>query len=110
MAEKLFYKIGEVADILSITPSQLRYWEQEFSFLKPKKNDNGTRYYSQKNIVQAQLVFHLLKEKGMTIAGAREYLERRKNDQSLEKLEVISTLKKTKTLLTEISQLLDSVK
>ncbi|PKP32613.1 MAG: MerR family transcriptional regulator [Bacteroidetes bacterium HGW-Bacteroidetes-16] len=110
MAEKLFYKIGEVADILSITPSQLRYWEQEFSFLKPKKNDKGTRYYSQKNIVQAQLVFHLLKEKGMTIAGAREYLERRKNDQSLEKLEVISTLIKTKTLLTEISQLLDSVK
>ena len=110
MAEKLFYKIGEVADILNITPSQLRYWEQEFSFLKPKKNDKGTRYYSQKNIVQAQLVFHLLKEKGMTIAGAREYLERRKNDQSLEKLEVISTLKKTKTLLTEISQLLDSVK
>ena len=110
MAEKLFYKIGEVADILNITPSQLRYWEQEFNFLKPKKNDKGTRYYSQKNIVQAQLVFHLLKEKGMTIAGVREYLERRKNDQSLEKLEVISTLKKTKTLLTEISQFLDSVK
>ncbi|PIQ30796.1 MAG: transcriptional regulator [Bacteroidetes bacterium CG18_big_fil_WC_8_21_14_2_50_41_14] len=110
MAEKLFYKIGEVADILSVTPSQLRYWEQEFSFLKPKKNDKGTRYYSQKNIDQAQLVLHLLKEKGMTIAGAREYLERRKNDQSLEKLEVISTLKKTKTLLTEIIQLFDSVK
>lgn len=108
MAEKLFHKIGDVAEMLNVTPSQLRYWEQEFNFLKPKKNAKGTRYYSQKDIVHVQLIFHLLKEKGMTVVGAREYLERRKNDRSLEKLEVITTLKKARTFLAEVSQLLGS--
>ncbi|MFA5418902.1 MAG: MerR family transcriptional regulator [Bacteroidales bacterium] len=110
MTEKLFFKIGDIAEMLKVTPSQLRYWEQEFNFLKPRKNNKGTRYYSQKNLVQAQLIYHLLKEKGMTIAGAKDYLERKKRDQTLEKLEVIATLKKTKSFLSEIRHLLDSEK
>jgi len=110
MSEKLYYKIGEVSQMLDVTPSQLRYWEQEFSFLRPKKNDKGTRYYNQKDFSHAQLIFHLLKEKGMTINGAKEYLDRKKSEGSLEKLEVISTLKKTKQLLEEVQQLIASRK
>jgi len=108
MSEKLYYKIGEVSQMLGVTPSQLRYWEQEFSILRPKKNNKGTRYYSQKDFSHAQLLLHLLKEKGMTISGAKDYLERKKTEGSLEKLEVISTLKKTKQLLEEVRHLIVS--
>jgi DNA-binding transcriptional MerR regulator len=108
MSEKLFFKIGEISELLSVTPSQLRYWEQEFNFLKPRKNAKGTRYYSQKDLGHAQLIYYLLKEKGLTINGAKEYLDRKKREGSLEKLEVIATLKKTKNLLEEVKHLLNT--
>lgn len=108
MSEKLFYKIGEMANMLEVTPSQLRYWEQEFDFFRPRKNAKSTRYYSQKDLVHAQLIVHLLKEKGLTIKGAQEYLDRKKKEGSFEKLEVIGTLKKTKKLLEDVRQLLEA--
>ena len=110
MADKLYYKIGDVAQKFNVNTSLLRYWEQEFDFINPKKNNKGTRYYSQKDIDSISVIYYLIKEKGLTISGAQEYLENRKHDNSLNKLDVIATLKKTRSLLVEVREILISRK
>jgi len=80
MAEKRYYSISEVAEMIGegVNLSTLRYWEKEFPFICPKKTDKKTRYYSQENIDAIKLVYHLLKEKGLTIEGARKKLKENK--------------------------------
>ncbi len=107
MPEKLYYKIGEVANIFKVNTSLIRYWEQEFDFLKPKKSQKGTRYFNQKDIDNFEIVYHLVKEKGLTIQGAKDYLQNKKEGNTIDKLEVINTLKRTKTLLEEIRKTLE---
>ena len=102
MPEKLYYKIGEVAGLFSVNTSLIRYWEQEFNFIKPKKSKKGTRYFTRKDIDNFQIVYHLVKEKGLTIQGAKDYLHNKKENKEIGKLEVINTLKRTKSLLEEI--------
>ena len=106
MAEKIYYKIGEVAKKFNVATSLIRYWEQEFDFIKPRKTSTGRRYYTQQDLDRFALVYHLVKEKGMTIQGAKDYFEKYHGENAGEKLEVLSTLKKTKNLLLEIRQIL----
>ena len=110
MSEKLYLKIGDVAKKFNVNTSLLRYWEQEFDFVKPKKNAKGTRYYAQNEIDNLSIVHYLVKEKGMTIQGVKDYLANRKSEKSLEQLNVISTLKKTKELLTGVRDILQKRK
>jgi len=107
MAQKLYYKIGEVASRYHVNPSLIRYWEQEFDFIKPKKSAKGTRLFTQKDVDHFEIIFHLIKEKGMTIQGVKDYVARKKDDESIDKLEVINTLKRTKSMLEEVKRLLD---
>ena len=107
MTEKLYYKIGDVAQKFGVNTSLLRYWEQEFDFISPKKNAKGTRYYSQKDIDNISIVYYLVKEKGMTISGVKEYLDSKNNNGDKDQLNVISTLKKTKELLLDIRAILE---
>ena len=106
MPEKLYYKIGEVASIFKVNTSLIRYWEQEFDFLRPKKSKKGTRYFTRKDIDNFEIVHHLVKQKGLTIQGARDYLQHKKENKTIDKLEVINTLKRTKSLLEEIRKIL----
>ena len=108
MAQKIYFKIGEVANRYQVNPSLIRYWEKEFDFIKPKKSTKGTRLFTQKDVDHFEIIFHLVKEKGMTIQGVKDYVSRKKNTDSLDKLEVINTLKRTKNMLEEIKQLLGS--
>ncbi|MCF6169854.1 MAG: MerR family transcriptional regulator [Bacteroidales bacterium] len=107
MPEKLYYKIGEVAGLFKVNTSLIRYWEQEFDFIRPKKSEKGTRYYKRKDIDNFQIVYHLIKEKGLTIQGAKDYLQNKKENKEISKLEVINTLKRTKSLLEEIKKNLE---
>lgn len=107
MPEKLYYKIGEVANLFKVNTSLIRYWEQEFDFLKPKKSQKGTRYFNRKDIDNFEIIHHLVKEKGLTIQGTKDYLQNKKEDNSIGKLEVINTLKRTKSLLEEIRKNLE---
>ena len=75
LPEKRYYSIGEVAKAFKVKPSLLRFWENEFEILKPKKNKKGTRKYTPENIKHLQFVYHLVKEKGMTLAGAKKHLK-----------------------------------
>ena len=107
MPDKIYFKIGDVANKFSVNTSLIRYWEQEFDLIKPKKNDKGTRYYTKNDIDNFELIHYLIKEKGMTIKGVKDYIANKKDNKSMEKLEVIVTLKKTRELLSDIKEILD---
>ena len=72
---KLYYSIKEVADIVGVSASTLRFWEKQFSELSPKKNAGGIRQYTKEDVDLIALIQHLLKDKGLTIAAARERLK-----------------------------------
>ena len=107
-SRKLFYSIGEVADIFHVNESTLRFWEKEFpTVIKPKKNAKGTRNYTKDDIESVRLIHFLLKEKGMTLAGARKKLREEKKGMTAQH-ELTDRLKKIKSellkLQTELGQ------
>ncbi len=99
--EKLYYSIGEVAEMFQVKPSLIRFWEKEFDIIKPKKNKKGNRFFTVQDIDNFRLIFHLVKEKGLTLQGARKKLKENKDDAT-NNFEVIKTLTEIKSLLLEI--------
>ena len=71
LQDKLYYSIGEVAKAFNVNASLIRYWEQEFPIIKPKKNKKGNRYFTPEDIKNLKIIYHLVKEKGYTLDGAR---------------------------------------
>ncbi|GAB4383412.1 MAG: MerR family transcriptional regulator [Salibacteraceae bacterium] len=88
---KLYYSIGEVADILKVTPSLLRFWEKQFDTIKPQKNKKGNRIYTAHDLEQLKLIHHLVKEQGYTLEGAKQKIKHTSDMAS--KAEVIDLLK-----------------
>ena len=80
--DKMFFKIGEVADITGIKPHVLRYWESEFKWLKPAKNRSGQRIYRRRDVEIVQQIKQLLYEESYTIAGAKKKIARRLGAES----------------------------
>jgi DNA-binding transcriptional MerR regulator len=106
MGEKLYFKIGDVAARYNVNPSLIRYWEQEFEIIKPKKTARGTRLFTRKDVDNFEIIYHLVKEKGMTIQGAKSYMAKRRKQDSIDRLEVINTLKRTREMLVEVKNLM----
>ena len=79
LEDKRYYSIGEVASKFDVNPSLIRFWEQEFKILQPKKNSKGNRKFTKKDIENFNKIYFLLREKGYTIQGAKDYI---KNDKS----------------------------
>jgi DNA-binding transcriptional MerR regulator len=99
--EKLYYSIGEVAEMFNVNASLIRFWEKEFDIIKPKKNKKGNRFFTKQDIDNIQLIYHLVKEKGLTLNGAKKKIRENKDDTN-NNHEVIKTLTEIKTLLLEI--------
>ncbi|GEO06798.1 MULTISPECIES: MerR family transcriptional regulator [Adhaeribacter] len=99
--EKQYYSIGEVAAMFEVAPSLIRFWETEFEVLKPKKSKKGNRLFTPKDIENLRIVYHLVKERGFTIQGAREVLKN-KGVQTRDKYEIIQSLEKVRDFLTHI--------
>ena len=98
---KLFYSIGEVADMLGEQSSAVRYWEKEFDIIKPQKNKKGNRMFTSEDVDNLKMIHYLLKEKGMTIAGVKKKMS--ENPEDVRKNhEVIKSLKKIRSLLVKI--------
>lgn len=76
MAEKIFYSMGEVAEMFDVAPSLLRHWEAQFDVLRPKRNKKGNRLFSPRDVETLKRIYHLVKERGMTLDGARRALGR----------------------------------
>ena len=73
--QKLYFSISEVAQLLNVNESTLRFWEKEFDSIQPRKTRNGTRFYTKEDIDNVRVVYHLVKEQGMKLAGARQKLK-----------------------------------
>ncbi|MCD6202426.1 MAG: MerR family transcriptional regulator [Bacteroidales bacterium] len=99
--ERLYYSIGEVAEMFHVNTSLIRYWEKEFDIIKPKKNKKGNRLFTQKDIDNFHIIYHLVKERGMTLKGAKKKLRENK-EETVENFEVVKTLQEIRRLLLEI--------
>jgi len=107
--EKIHYSIGEVAQMFGIASSVLRYWEKEFKIIKPFKNAKGNRYFTPKDIDNIKLIYHLLKEKGLTIDGAKLYIYN-KNETEIDKTtQILSKLTQIKEELLTIKKNLKEI-
>lgn len=106
MGNKLYYNIGEVAEMFQVNASLLRFWEKEFDIISPFKNAKGTRYYTEKDIEIIRQIYYLTKECGFTIEGAREQLKNKKNTIAA-KAEAVAIMKKMKEFLLELKKELD---
>ncbi len=100
---KLYYSIGEVAKMFQVSTSLIRFWESEFDILKPKKNKKGDRFFTQKDVDNLHLIFHLVKERGFTLKGAKLKLRQNK-EETVTNFEVVQQLKKIREFLVEIRQ------
>jgi len=101
--EKLFYKIGEVADIFSVNVSLIRFWEKEFDILKPKKNKKGNRLFTKKDVDNMNVIFHLVKERGFTLEGAKQKLKENKGD-TINNIEIVNHLKDIRGFLVRLRE------
>ena len=100
-ADKLYYSIGELAIAFDVNASLIRFWDSEFDILKPKKNAKGNRMFTPEDVKNIKLIYHLVKERGFTLEGAKTHLKERQK-KTLDKFEIISKLESIKAQLTSI--------
>lgn len=103
--EKLYYSIGEVADMFGVNTSLIRFWEKNFSIIKPKKNKKGNRLFTKADIKNFKVIFHLVKEQRLTLEGARKRLAENK-EGTINNFEVIDSLNRIKETLLEVKETL----
>lgn len=106
---KRFYRIGDVADILGIPASTLRFWEKEFTIIKPVRNAKNTRLYTPKDIETIKMIHYLVKEKGLKLDAAQAMIRRNRNGVS-KRFEVIDRLKSIKSQLLHLKKALEEVR
>ncbi len=98
--QKKYYAIGVVSDMFKVNQSLIRFWENEFDILKPRKNGKGDRLFRPEDIKNLKLIYHLLRERKYTMEGAKEYLKQ--NKRAEEKFALIESLQKLKGFLNEL--------
>jgi len=103
LPEKLYYSIGEVAKAFDVNTSLIRFWDKEFDILKPKKNAKGNRKFTREDIKNLSLIYHLVKERGFTLEGAKTHLKEQKK-KTLSNFEIIRKLEGIKAELSKIKE------
>jgi|SRR6056297_500534 len=101
--EKLYYSIGEVAEMFNVKTSLIRYWEKEFDIIKPRKNKKGDRFFTVEDIEKFHMIYYLVKELGLTLKGAKKKLRENK-EGTAQNFEVVKSLKKIRSMLLEIRE------
>lgn len=109
MAKKMFYSMGEVAEMFDVKPSLLRHWEAKFDILRPHKNKKGNRMFTPEDVENLKLIYHLVKERGMTLAGAAQYLKNGITDTMRRDMELLDRLQKIRAELVEVREQLKDV-
>jgi len=100
---KLYYSMGEVTRMFDVNASQIRFYEREFEILQPKKNKKGNRLFSADDVENLKIIFNLVKEKGYTLQGAKDYLRSNKTEVK-ENQKVIDSLERLKKFLLEVKE------
>jgi DNA-binding transcriptional MerR regulator len=98
LPEKRYYSIGELAKAFNVNASLIRFWDKEFDVLKPKKNAKGNRMFTPDDVKNLQLIYHLVKERGFTLEGAKVHLKEGQK-KTMDKFEIIRKLEAIKTNL-----------
>ncbi len=98
---KLYYTIGEVAAMFDVNTSLIRFWEKEFEMIEPKKNKKGNRLFTQKDVENLKVIYHLVKERGFTLAGAKKKLSENRTDVA-QNSEVVEKLREIRGFLVEL--------
>ncbi|MDR1742686.1 MAG: MerR family transcriptional regulator [Dysgonamonadaceae bacterium] len=104
--KRLFYSIQEVAAHFAVNVSLLRFWEKEFDNINPKKTAGGTRQYTKDDVHQVEIIYRLVKEKGLTLEGARQTLKARKDDET-KRIEALERLKEIRNDLVSLEDEFD---
>ena len=112
MAEKLYYSMGEVAEMFDVKRSLIRHWESQFSVLKPRRTARGNRMFTPQDVEHLKVIYHLVKERGMTLEGAKRAMKRRAADgpdgEMKREAELMTRLKHIRALLVEVREDLKS--
>ena len=103
---KHYYSISEVSALFGVNASLIRYWEKEFDIIKPHKNAKGNRLFTQQDIDNIALVHHYVKERRLTLEGARQKIKENREDAE-HTFQVVQSLKKMRTMLLEIKEYID---
>jgi len=101
--EKVYYSIGELAEMFNVNTSLIRYWEKEFDIIKPHKNKKGNRLFTKEDIDNFHIIYHLVKERGLTLKGAKMKLKENRED-TVNNFQVIKSLNDIKEILLEIRE------
>ena len=101
LPEKRYYAIGEVAEAFGVNASLIRFWEKEFDVIRPKKNAKGNRKFTPEDIKNLELIYHLVKERGFTLEGAKTHLKE-ESRKTLSNFEIIRKLENIKSELTKL--------
>jgi DNA-binding transcriptional MerR regulator len=99
--EKLYYSIGEIAGMLDVPVSTVRFWDNEFEVLKPVKNKKGNRLFTQVDVKNLRIIHHLLKEEGMTLSGVKKKMSERWDETNF-KFEISESLLKIKSIILDL--------
>lgn len=103
LPKKMYYAIGEVSDAFGVNTSLIRFWEKEFDIIKPKKNAKGNRKFTPDDIKNLELIYHLVKERGFTLEGAKTHLKEH-NKEVLGTFDIIRKLESIKGQLLKIKE------
>ena len=106
MAEKLYYSMSEVAEMFDVNQSLIRYWESKFDCLRPKKNKKGNRMFRPEDIENFKIIYHLVKECGMTLDGAKRAMKQHGADEVSRNAELLERLQSVRSMLVEVREIL----
>ena len=105
MADKLFYSMGEVAEMFDVNTSLIRHWESQFSILRPKRNKKGNRLFSPEDVENLKMIYHLVKERGTTLEGAKKALRKAPSESGVDRdAELMERLQRIRALLVEVRE------
>ena len=99
--EKKYYSIGEVASMFNVATSLIRFWESEFELIRPKKNRKGNRQFTKDDIENVKIIYHLVKERGFTLQGAKDMLKN-SQDEVKDKMDMIDSLTRVRAFLVDL--------
>ena len=103
--KKIYYSIGEVAEMFDVNRSLIRHWESKFDCIKPTKNKKGNRLFTASDIEKLKQIYHLVKEQGMTLDGANKVLKHSGKEKGLSRdTELLERLQKIRAALEEVRQ------
>lgn len=102
--KKIYYSMGEVAEMFDVRPSLIRHWESQFACLKPHKNQKGNRMFTEADIEKLKQIYHLVKERGMTLKGAAQVMRRSSQDELARQTQLLERLQRIRAALVEVRE------